>query len=275
MKIPIPTLHLFGPLDRHLLELLRTLAPEDWSKPTLAKLWTVKDVAAHLLDGNLRSISLLRDRHENLPDKPIQSHQHLVDYLNQLNADWVKAMKRISPAVLIELLETTGKAYQDCLSALDPFMPSVFSVSWAGESESLNWFHIAREYTEKWHHQKQIREAVGTGGLMEKEFFQPVIQTFMKALPHTYRNTQAAEGNAIEVTVTTEAGGTWAIKYSKGRWEFSEQCELIETRIKIDPDIAWKLFTKGISPLQASDKLIVSGKEQLAQPFLKMVSIVG
>jgi hypothetical protein len=33
-------------------------------------------------------------------------------------------------------------------------------VAWAGEAESKNWFHVARDYSEKWHHQQQIREAV-------------------------------------------------------------------------------------------------------------------
>jgi hypothetical protein len=32
-------------------------------------------------------------------------------FLNRLNADWVAATRRMSPAVLIELLEVTGKEY--------------------------------------------------------------------------------------------------------------------------------------------------------------------
>ena len=63
-------------------------------KPTIAKLWTVKDIASHLLDTNIRTISLARDQHLIEPDTAINSYQDLVDYLNQLNADWVKATKR-------------------------------------------------------------------------------------------------------------------------------------------------------------------------------------
>ena len=47
----ILTQHLFKPLDSKLIELLRSLSPEDWNRPTLAPLWTVKDIAAHLLDA--------------------------------------------------------------------------------------------------------------------------------------------------------------------------------------------------------------------------------
>jgi hypothetical protein len=57
------------------------------------------------------------------------------------------------------------------LKELDPFAEAIFSVGWAGEEKSLNWFHIAREYTEKWHHQQQIRLAVGQEQICTQETF--------------------------------------------------------------------------------------------------------
>jgi len=56
--IPIPTLHLFPVLDELLIGLLKSLSADDWNKPTVARLWTVKDIAAHLLDTNVRTIIL-------------------------------------------------------------------------------------------------------------------------------------------------------------------------------------------------------------------------
>jgi hypothetical protein len=58
---PIFTAHLFPKLDGMLLELLPSLAPEDWEKQTVSSKWKVKDVAAHLLDTALRGISIGRD----------------------------------------------------------------------------------------------------------------------------------------------------------------------------------------------------------------------
>jgi hypothetical protein len=55
---PLPVAHLFPLLDVELMKLLKSLSPEDWNKPTLAKLWTVKDIVAHLLDGNIRTLSI-------------------------------------------------------------------------------------------------------------------------------------------------------------------------------------------------------------------------
>jgi len=191
--VPIPTLHLFPKLNELLIELLRSLSPEDWDKPTLASLWTVKDITAHLLDTNLGTISYA-EGYFGKQSPGITDYQSLVNYINELNAVWVKAMHRVSPAQLIRLLEITNSQYVDCLAALDPFAPSRFSVAWAGEGQSLNWFHIAREYTEKWHHQQQIREAVNKSGLMNYELFHPCIDTFMRGLPHTYRNVAANTG---------------------------------------------------------------------------------
>ncbi len=193
----IETLPLFSLLDKKLIELLRSLTKDDWNKPTFAKLWTVKDIASHLLDGNFRTISLFRDGYNGMSPGMINSYQDIVSFLNKLNADWVTGTRRLSPRVITDLLEETGKEYYQCLEKLKPYENAMFSVAWAGEEESQNWFHIAREFTEKWHHQQQIREAISKQGIMNREFFFPVMDTFMRALPHTYKNVHATEGTCI------------------------------------------------------------------------------
>ena len=50
---PIDTVALFPPLSRQLIAVLRSLQPAEWDLPTACTPWTVKDVAAHLLGGNL------------------------------------------------------------------------------------------------------------------------------------------------------------------------------------------------------------------------------
>ena len=92
----IQTLPLFRSLNEKLIALLKGLSKNDWDKKTLAGNWTVKDVAAHLLDGNIRFISSNRDQLELKPDVDINGYRDLVNYLNRLNADWAKAMKRVS-----------------------------------------------------------------------------------------------------------------------------------------------------------------------------------
>jgi uncharacterized protein (TIGR03083 family) len=276
VEIPIKTLHLFSALDQKLIQLLSSLRKEDWDKPTLAKLWSVKDIAAHLLDGNLRTMSMLRDKYYGEKPENADTYQGMVSYLNRLNADWVKAYKRISPKVLIDLLESSCKEYIHYLHQLDPMAKAEWAVDWAGEKESKNWFHIAREYTEKWHHQKQIREALGVDGLMERELYFPLIQTFMMALPHTYRNVPANEGTLVEVIVIGEGGGKWIMEYTKKSWKFVEK-EITDSsaQVEIQQGDAWKLFTKGLSHDEAEKRINFKGNADLGKEILKMVAVMA
>lgn len=272
----IQTVHLFPVLDHHLISLLRSLSQEDWNRPTVAKLWTVKDVAAHLLDGNCRMISMVRDGYLLPPDREINSYESLVGFLNQLNADWVKASRRLSPALLTELLEITGREYARIVASLDLQAEALFAVSWAGESTSLNWFHIAREYTEKFHHQQQIRDAVSKEGIMTKELFYPFIDTLMRGLPHAYRNMHPDSPKTIQVQIESEIGGDWYLTYSDKAWQLSNNVVgLVDASIKIPPAVAWKLFTKGLSPEVAAKTCTLSGETTLLQPALNLVAVMA
>lgn len=82
MKLSQPIIipgQLFEELDVALLALLRGLAVDEWNRPTVCSQWTVKDIAAHLLDGSLRRLSIHRDRFV-APDVPktFDSYQDLV-----------------------------------------------------------------------------------------------------------------------------------------------------------------------------------------------------
>lgn len=273
--IPIDVLPLYPILDRKFVELLKSLTEEEWQQQTVAKLWKVKDVVAHLLDGNIRTLSMLRDNYFG-EKANINSYQDLVDYLNGLNADWVKAMKRVSPKMLILLHEITGPIYLDYYKSLDPFGKSGFSVDWAGENESKNWMHIARDYTEKWLHQQQIRDAVNKPGILTRDFFYPFIEIFMLALPHTYRAMDAKDGTTIKITVSSDAGGSWFLTRQNLKWVLEKSLTVTpDAEIKIDPDTAWKLFSKSWRPNQVMDKVSITGNQKLGEVALNMVSVMA
>jgi uncharacterized protein (TIGR03083 family) len=271
----IETRHLFPILHNKLIELLQSLSDEDWQKPTIAKLWTVKDIAAHLLDVNYRTIASKKN-YSVKPDREINSYQDLVGYLNHLNAEWVSAMKRVDPETLIAMLDETGKQHSDYMASLDTNDEAPFSVAWAGEERSAMWFHIAREYTEKWHHQQQIRDAVGKQGIMDRDLFYPCIDTFMCGLPHCYRNTTAPNGITVKITITTNSGGAWYLVKGEKSWVLTknEQGKVAATVI-LDPDTAWKLFTKGLERDTAAKQVKLSGDIELAGVVLSMVAIMA
>ncbi len=268
--------HLFAELDEKLIQLLKSLKPEDWEKPTVAKLWRVKEVAAHLLDGNLRVLSIQRDRYFGEQPPASSAYPDLVNWLNQLNADWVKASKRISPGVLILLHEVTGPLVNAYYQSLDLKEKAIFPVAWAGEPESLNELHLAREYTEKWLHQQQIRDAVDKPGILNKTFFYPFIATFMLALPHTYKHIQAEIGTTIQLTITSDAGGTWLLQKEANYWSLQEQKNVNPTaEVIIPPAIAWKLFSKSIRPDHVIGQVTIRGDYNLGKVALEMVAVMA
>jgi uncharacterized protein (TIGR03083 family) len=272
---PIQTIHLFPIVDEALVDLLQSLNPADWTKPTLAKKWCVKDIAAHLLDGNLRTISMLRDGYFGEQPTNLFTYQGIVDFLNELNASWVKAAKRISPTLLIQLLKSSGLEYHAYLKQLDPMATATFSVAWAGEAASKNWFHIARDYTEKWHHQMQIREAVNANGLLSKQLYRPVLETFMTALPHAYKSIRAQENDVLQVAITGEAGKTWSIQFLNNQWKPCSSSVVPKAVIEIADTDAWKIFTKGMPVEDAEKRVHVKGDELLARQVLKMVTVMA
>lgn len=266
----------FPDLDKKLIDLLESLEPEEWHKQTVAKLWTVKDVAAHLLDGNIRNLSMLRDGYMGLKPE-INSYQDLLDFLKGLNAEWVQAMKRVSPALLIDLLKHTGKPFNDYYASLDPHAKAQFSVAWAGEEESSNWMHLAREYTEKFLHQQQIRDATGRQGLMNDEYYLPFLEVCMYALAHTLRETPAEKGCVLKMKIVGEVSGEWLVQYNGEKWlRIESNPDLsIETEVRIDSYAAWKLFSKSRRANDLSDQIEISGNQALGEKALEMVSFMA
>ncbi|GAB2652658.1 hypothetical protein GCM10027036_02280 [Flavihumibacter cheonanensis] len=277
---PIFISDLFEELDNLLLDCLRSLTKEDWNRPTVARHWKVKDIVAHLLDGNIRTLSMSRDAFFGEKPPPIDNYQDLVGWLNQLNADWIKAFARVSPAVLIELLSYTNPQVSSHYRKLDPFGPAVFSVAWAGEQSSQNWFHIAREYTEKWHHQAQIREAVGAlQPLLEQKYYLPFLETIIRGLPFQYRNQQAEEGTVIKISIREVESATWFLIKNPATWRLSKMKTNAVAGIEIHPAIAWKLFTKAIRPedvlIQDPETIKIQGNPNLVKKALNLVAVMA
>jgi len=263
-------------LDKLLFKLLEGLSVDDWDKQTIAPKWKVKDVAVHLLDGNLRTLSMLRDEYYGEKPKNINSYQDLIDFLNRLNAHWVKATKRLSPEVIIDLLKSSGKEYCDFLATLNLNDKAEFSVAWAGENESKNWFHIAREYTEKWHHQQQIRLAVGDEQkLLEEKWYMPYLDTSVRALPHHYRNVKGEAKDLIKFTFIGKTEKSWFLYYDSG-WElFASTNQEPNCEVKIQDNYAWKIFTKGIKREEAIENAEIIGNKKLGQKIFDMIAVMA
>src|SRR5256885_5814581 len=183
MRTPerVQTLHLFEPERAALLDVLGELSPREWGAATVCPGWTVKDIAAHLVGDDLGIVARWRDG-ETAASVADTSWEALVAAINERNEAWVDAMRRLSPRLLVELLGWVGKPVLATFQACDPDEPAG-PVSWAGPESAPRWLHIAREFTERWHHQQQVREAVGAPSLDDPRFLGPVLATFARSLP--------------------------------------------------------------------------------------------
>lgn len=274
---PIPTLGLVPQLDHLLIDLLYSLEEHDWQRTTMARQWSVKDVTAHLLQGTIQGLTHGRDGYFPKDAPASSQYTDLVNYINKRNASWIQVMGWVSPAVLTDLLKQVQPQYYQYLSGLDPHTEAVFPVSWAGEKVSKNWFHIAREYTEKWHHQQQIREAVNrTPPLYASHFYEPVIDTFMRGLPHHYASFKAPKNSLLAINITGMEQRKWMLLYEKGQWHLlAELNRPVDASITLPYRLTWKIFTKAVDYNLVKDTVHVEGNEELALHLLKMVSVMA
>jgi uncharacterized protein (TIGR03083 family) len=272
---PILCAPIIRQIDQYLIDLLASLDPADWELPTIAPEWSVRDVAAHLLDTALRKLSMGRDQcHVERVD--IRSHQDVIELVNRLNREGVTVYRRLSPPVLIALMQWACAQAAYYYESLDPFATAAIGVSWAGEMTSLVWFDVARELTERWHHQQQIRLSTNRPGIMLPPLYHPVLDTFLRGLPHAYRDVAAPGGTALLVEVSGDCGGLWCLRRSNGDWLFaSELPPIITAHVSIPQAIAWRIFTKGIDRASARAQLTIQGDVPLAEHILELIAIVG
>ena len=258
-----------------MIELLSSLAPGEWELQTIAPSWKVRDVAAHLLDTALRKLSMVRDScFVEAPD--IRSPQDVVALVNRLNREGVTVYRRLSPAVLIDLLKVACEQSARFHESLDPFAPAAFPVSWAGEEESLNWFDTARELTERWHHQQQIRVATNRPGIMAPELYHPVLDCFVRGLPFLYRDVDAPLGTAILVEISGPCGGKWLVSRESAGWALVRNAAVnVASSVTLPEDLAWRLFTRGIDRRSARAQVEITGDPDLGERVLHLTAIVA
>lgn len=267
----------YAALQERLLLLLDELAPADWDRPVPGSRWRVRDVVAHLLDTDLRRLSYQRDRHPPPPpDFEIAGAGDLVRFLDQLNAEWVRVCQRLSPRLLKELIALAAPRVVELFRDINPFAPALFPVAWAGEESSRHWFDLAREYTEKWLHQQQIREAAGRPGLDGRDFLYPVLDTFLRALPFAYRDVAAEPGTAVTVDVAGDAGGRWTVVRGKAGWDLHHGApERPDATVRLDQDVAWRLFATRRRKAELVAAATIEGDRALGAAALELVAVMA
>jgi len=269
---PIDVLPLLAGEEQSLIELLGGLDPEKWGAPTACAGWTVHDLTAHILGGKLGRLSRDRDGYRTTMPRPGEAFGAFID---RLNDEWVVACRRLSPEVLFALLvDSTSQIPQlwgrsDVDELGEP-------VTWAGPEPAPVWLDAAREYTEYWVHQQQIREAIGAQPLDAPTWRAPVVSTFMRALPYTLRDVSARPGRQVAYNVTGASGGRWTAVSSADGWLLDDVASSGRTLASVttDADTFWRLCTRNVRLDDVRDRVSLKGDESVGDTVLSMVSII-
>ena len=182
------------------------------------------------------------------------------------NQRWVDGTRILSPRLIADLLGWSGEQLDAHLGTVDLAAPS--SVYWAGEVPL--WFDLAREFTERWVHYRQIREAARPGDDHPADEYLPlVLRTFIWGFPRQYR-APAPGGTAIALEIP--GIGAWALTRTATGWSLDEgQAAAPAARLQISGETAWRLLTDArYDPRQVQ----LSGDPALAEPLLRVRGII-
>ncbi len=248
-----------------LLDLLGSITADEWLTPTPAAGWCVRDVAVHLLDDDLGWLSRDRDGDMSSLIPMIADYRAFVRALDQKNQRWVEAANGLSQRVVRDLLAWSGAqvaAYHESSDGTD-----TAGVAWAG-GEAPAWLGIGRDFTERWVHHKQIREAVRRPGDHDR-YLPIVLSVFVWAFPHQYR-TQAPAGTTIDLDFG--AGARWHLERRNLGWELQDGlASAPAAAVVTDMDTAWRQLT---GALGADGSVTTSGPPDLAGPLLDVRGII-
>ena len=252
---------------RDLLDLLSRLTPEEWLAPTRVPGWRVKDLALHLLDDDLGWLSRGRDGDRSgLLD--MTEHDSFVAALAAKNQSWVDGAQGLSSNVVIGLLRWAGEQMDEYYATID--LQAEGGVVWASDGPVPQWFDIAQDLTERWVHQRQMREAVDRTEDYEAKYLRLVLRTFVWAVPHQLRASAPA---GTELQLDLSSGGRWVVRSTGSRrWELDEGvASRPAAGVRFSDDAGWRWLTGAAVPEYG---VSVEGDSDLVEPLMSVRGII-
>ncbi|MBA2316980.1 MAG: maleylpyruvate isomerase family mycothiol-dependent enzyme [Euzebyales bacterium] len=257
--------HLFAPERQALLELLGGLNKHEWGQDTPCPGWSVHDLAVHLVHDDLRRLSGQRDRHPGAW-LAATSLDELAEALDEANRHWVTAVApTLSPRLTCDMLAWLAGPSETHLVGLDPAAEGA-TVSWAGPGPHPNWLDVAREFTERWVHHQQVRQAVGRPGLAEREHLEPVVDTFTRALPSSLP--RRPDGTEVQLRVVSPFERSWTLRASGPGWTFVARSTQPAAVVSLPASALWRRAVRMLSHREARGVAGVDGDLELVEAML-------
>jgi uncharacterized protein (TIGR03083 family) len=157
-----------------LSELLAGLAATDWDRPSPCPGWSVLGLCCHLFGGDGGLLARHRDGYFGTAPPDGMTEAEAVAWLDELQAEWVRAARRLSPRLVSDLLRWTGPQVGGTFRSGDPRARTA-SVPWAADGPVPVWLDQSRELSEYWIHRQQILQATGRPSDLRADLAGPVL----------------------------------------------------------------------------------------------------
>ena len=183
------------------VQLLRSLGPDDWTRPTDLPGWDVKAVAAHLahLEAELAG--------EQQPEVEVPELDHVTSPMSVYTEAGPIARRDVAPEAVVDELERSVAARRAQLAAdppvdrtgAPPFTPGGLRWDW----ETL----LSNRVVDVWMHQQDVRRAVGRLGGLDSPGATHTVGVFARALGYVVgKRVGAPPGTVVAVEVTDTKG---------------------------------------------------------------------
>jgi uncharacterized protein (TIGR03083 family) len=265
--LKVDVVALLPELSAELVGLLEGLSPVDWQQPTSCPGWSVHALASHLLGVEVGNVSVRRDGWK-LGPRPGEDPG---DWLNTFNQQWVDAARRLSPALLVELISLAARHFEDYVATLD--LGAIGApVGWAtGAEPAPVRLDVAREYMERFVHQYQLREATGRPRL-PAHLTAPALQTAAHCLPRALAGLDRPIGSALSFVAEGDGGGSWSVLRFGTGWKLAQGVEIAPlSEVRTTVDGALRLFVRD----PGAPALRWAGDEELAHAVGGAKAVLG
>jgi uncharacterized protein (TIGR03083 family) len=269
----------FAPLFRvdrsRLLEVLDALGASDWDRPTPCPGWNVLGLVAHLLGDDLSFVAWQRDDHHGTPAPDGLDEHGFINWLDELQLEWVHAARRLSPRLVVELLGWVGDQVVETVAGQNPSARTAM-VSWASAGPVPVWLDQVRELSERWIHRQQLLQALGHRSDLRPDLAAPVLDGLRWAYPYRLGSLRRPTGTTVAITVTgPEVEARWNVASDGEGWRFHPlQDGPPAAELQMTTEQAWRLLTNNYDP-ELHGQLVSAGDNEAVDVLRRTRAIIG
>jgi uncharacterized protein (TIGR03083 family) len=271
---PADFARLFESERERLLSLLASVADDEWALPSPCPGWSVLGLCAHLVGDDLGLLARNRDGYLGTRPPDGLDEAGFIAWLDDMQAEWVRAARRLSPPLVVDLLRWAGPQLVDVLGRQDPRAPTGH-VTWAGPDPVPAWLDHGRELSEYWIHRQQLLQALGRPSDLRPDLLAPVLDVLRWAYPYRLEAVAARAGDSATVEVHGPVTATWHLVSDGTAWDFRLEAGARQVaRLTMTTEQAWRLLTNNLPP-DAQAQLDVAGDGAVTRALLRTRAIIG